>query len=140
MRVHLWAFEDRSFKFMVKPPLTSWFIKKAAGVEKGSQMPFYEVAGEVSVKYIYEIAKIKQEIDPDLWFVELDSICKVKFFKFSRLWLSVNPWELMLLRIQTPHHKLILKLKFDNLMAAKLLIAFEGVLAQRNSSKFSLET
>ncbi len=77
MRVKLWAFEDRSFKFLVKPPPTSWFLKKAAGVEKGTHLAGYRHVGEVGIKYIYEIAKIKQEIDPDLWTVELDSVCKV---------------------------------------------------------------
>ena len=29
-------------------------------------MPGHESAGRISVKYLYEIAKIKHEIDPDL--------------------------------------------------------------------------
>ena len=32
MRVILKAYVDRSFKFVVKPPPTSYFIKKAAGL------------------------------------------------------------------------------------------------------------
>ena len=36
MRVKLTAFTDRSFKFIVKPPPSSWFIKKASGLPKGS--------------------------------------------------------------------------------------------------------
>ena len=32
MRVILKAFTDRSFKFLIKPPPSSWFIKKAAGI------------------------------------------------------------------------------------------------------------
>ena len=39
MRVKLHAYADRSFRFMVKPPPTSWFIKKAAGLHKGSDKP-----------------------------------------------------------------------------------------------------
>ena len=31
MRVVLKAYVDRSFKFVVKPPPTSWFVKRAAG-------------------------------------------------------------------------------------------------------------
>lgn len=30
------AYSDRSFKFIVKSPATSWFVKKCVGVEKGS--------------------------------------------------------------------------------------------------------
>ena len=66
MRVKLTAYVDRSFKFVVKPPPSSWFIKKAAGLEKASTQPGHESAGNVSIKYLYEIAKVKQEVDPDL--------------------------------------------------------------------------
>ena len=59
MRVVLKAYIDRSFKFVVKPPPTTYFIKKASGLTKGSATPGHESAGRVSVKYIYEIAKIK---------------------------------------------------------------------------------
>ena len=59
MRVCLKAYVDRSFKFVVKPPPTSWFIKKAAGLPKGGDKPGQNVAGRVSIKYLYEIAKVK---------------------------------------------------------------------------------
>jgi hypothetical protein len=36
----------------------------------------------LSVKYIYEIAKIKQEADPDFALVPLQSICKVIYFNY----------------------------------------------------------
>ena len=66
MRVILRAYVDRSFKFTVKPPPTTYFIKKASGLLKGSVKPGHDSAGRLSVKYVYEIAKIKQEVDPDL--------------------------------------------------------------------------
>ena len=66
MRVILKAYVDRSFSFIVKPPPTSYFIKKASGLEKLSGKPGHESAGRVSVKYIYEISKMKQKIDQDL--------------------------------------------------------------------------
>ena len=66
MRVKLTAYVDRSYKFVVKPPPTTWFIKKAASLPKGSEEPGHTSAGRVSIKYLYEIAKIKQEVDPDL--------------------------------------------------------------------------
>ena len=59
MRVLLKAYVDRSFRFVVKPPPTTWFIKKASGLTAGSERPGHTVAGRVSIKYIYEIAKIK---------------------------------------------------------------------------------
>ena len=66
MRVELWAFHDRTFKFKLRAPETSWFIKKAIGKEKCSQYPGYIINDEIGVKYIYEIAKVKQEVDQDL--------------------------------------------------------------------------
>ena len=66
MRVVLKAYMDRSFKFMIMPPPTSWFIKKACGLPKGSDKPGQNVAGRVTIKYLYEIAKVKQEVDPTL--------------------------------------------------------------------------
>ena len=66
MRVSLTAFTDRSFKFIVKPPPTSYFIKKAASLEKGASMSQQLNVGKVSIKYLYEIAKLKKQVDPDL--------------------------------------------------------------------------
>ena len=77
MRVCLKAYVDRSFRFTVKPPPTSWFIKKASGIPKGSEDPGHTSAGRVSVKYIYEIAKIKQEIDPDLKTHDIEGIMRM---------------------------------------------------------------
>jgi large subunit ribosomal protein L11 len=77
MRVVLKAFTDRTFVFKVKPPPTSWFLKRCAGVMSCADDPGDEVVGVVSVKNIYEIAKIKQEVDPDLESINLRSICKV---------------------------------------------------------------
>ena len=59
MRVKLTAYVDRSFKFVVKPPPSSWFIKKAASVSKGSNESGHTSVGRVSIKYLYEIAKVK---------------------------------------------------------------------------------
>ena len=76
MRVLLKAYADRSFKFQVKPPPTSYFIKKASGLLKGSGKPGHESAGRVSIKYVYEIAKLKQKTDPDLMEHEIEGICR----------------------------------------------------------------
>jgi large subunit ribosomal protein L11 len=59
MRVILKAYVDRTFTFVVKPPPTSFFIKKASGLYKGSDKPGHNSAGRVSIKYIYEAAKLK---------------------------------------------------------------------------------
>ncbi len=77
MRVCLSAYMDRSFKFVVKPPPTSWFIKKAASSPKGSDKPGQNIAARVSIKYLYEIAKIKHEVDPGLIQHDVEGITKM---------------------------------------------------------------
>eukprot|EP00731_Ephydatia_muelleri_P027310 Em0019g183a len=66
---------DRTFNFTTTSPPVSYFLKEAAGIDKGSSKPGTEVAGKVSLRHVYEIAVIKQK---DLAFVRipLESICK----------------------------------------------------------------
>ncbi|CAG8433939.1 17965_t:CDS:1 [Funneliformis caledonium] len=52
---------DRKFTFMCNMPPTAWLLKRAARIEKGAAKPKHEIAGRVSLKHIYEIAKIKQK-------------------------------------------------------------------------------
>lgn len=58
---------------ITKTPPASYFIKKAAGLESGSQKPGHDVAGTVSLKHIYEIALVKQA---DVPHIPLQSVCK----------------------------------------------------------------
>ena len=58
------AYADRSFTFITKTPPNSYFLKKAAGVEKGTQTPGKgAMVGKVTMAQIKEIAEIKM---PDL--------------------------------------------------------------------------
>ena len=75
MRVLLKAYKDRSFTFTVKPPPSVWLLKKAAGIQKGAGNVGYETCGRVSYKYLYEIAKVKRELDPHLAQMDLEAIC-----------------------------------------------------------------
>ncbi|RUS20127.1 50S ribosomal protein L11 [Endogone sp. FLAS-F59071] len=52
---------DRTFTFVTKSPPTTYLLKKAAGVEKGASKTGTEVVGKLSLKHVYEIAKIKQQ-------------------------------------------------------------------------------
>lgn len=54
-------FADKSFSFEVKTPPASYFLKKAAGLEKGSQVPGREVKGAVTLAQVREIAKQKMK-------------------------------------------------------------------------------
>lgn len=51
---------DRTFTFEMKSPPTSWLLMQAAGVKQGASKPVNETVGEVSLKHVYEIAKIKK--------------------------------------------------------------------------------
>ncbi len=52
-------FTDGSFKFNLKSPPTAFLIKKAAGIEKGSQRPNLDKVGRLTRKQVREIAEIK---------------------------------------------------------------------------------
>jgi large subunit ribosomal protein L11 len=76
MRVKLTAFEDRSYKYGVYAPPTSWYLKRVTGVAKCSSDPGSTSCGDVSIKAVYEIAQSKAKWDPTFAGVPLESICK----------------------------------------------------------------
>ncbi len=53
------AFQDRTFTFITKTPPATYFIKKAAGIQKGGQTPGKEVSGSISKAQCREIAEQK---------------------------------------------------------------------------------
>jgi large subunit ribosomal protein L11 len=55
------VYEDRTFSFIVKKPPVAELIKKALGLEKGSQKPGKESAGKLTWNQAREIAKIKMD-------------------------------------------------------------------------------
>jgi large subunit ribosomal protein L11 len=59
--VTITAYTDRTFTFVMKTPPTSFFLKKAAGVEKGSQTPSRGTVGKVTVAQVREIAQQKMQ-------------------------------------------------------------------------------
>jgi len=54
-------YSDRSFTFILKTPPTSYLLKKAAGIEKGSAEPNRVKVGKITVKQLEEIAKTKMK-------------------------------------------------------------------------------
>nr|CAN82464.1 hypothetical protein VITISV_002661 [Vitis vinifera] len=75
MAVTITAYKDNTFDFTVKSPSVTWYLKKAARIELGSGRPGHIVASSVTLKHIYEIAKVKQS-DPYCQYMSLESICK----------------------------------------------------------------
>ena len=55
------AYGDRRFTFVTKTPPTSYFLKKAAGIDKGSGTPSREVKGKVTKAQVREIAEKKMK-------------------------------------------------------------------------------
>jgi len=53
------AYGDRSFTFVTKTPPNSYFLLKAAGLDKGSQTPGKGTVGSVTMAQIREIAQKK---------------------------------------------------------------------------------
>ncbi len=71
------AYADRTFTFVTKTPPVSYYLKKAAGIEKGSQAPGRNApVGKVTMAQIREIAQAKMK---DLNAVDLEgAIAMVK--------------------------------------------------------------
>ena len=55
------AYADRTFTFITKTPPVSYFLKKAAGVEKGSKTPGKDPVGSVTMAQVREIAAKKMQ-------------------------------------------------------------------------------
>ncbi|EDV20285.1 uncharacterized protein TRIADDRAFT_32221 [Trichoplax adhaerens] len=71
----IFIYADRSYKFSTSAPPASYFLKAAAGIEKGSAHQGKEVAGVVTLKHIYEIAKVKHN-DEQFRNMTLEHVCK----------------------------------------------------------------
>uniref|UniRef100_A0AAA9RV64 Large ribosomal subunit protein uL11m n=2 Tax=Bos TaxID=9903 RepID=A0AAA9RV64_BOVIN len=54
---------DRTFEIKIGQPTVSYFLKAAAGIEKGARNTGKEVAGLVTLKHVYEIARVKAQDD-----------------------------------------------------------------------------
>ena len=55
------VFSDKSFSFVTKTPPVSFYLKKAAGKEKGSSEPGRNVGGSVKIAQVKEIAENKMK-------------------------------------------------------------------------------
>lgn len=73
---------DRSFAFDVRTPQTSWLLlntidapKNKKGNKKGASKPGHETVGTISLKHVYEIAKIKQS-ELRLSGLSLEGLCR----------------------------------------------------------------
>ncbi|MBI2023810.1 50S ribosomal protein L11 [Candidatus Giovannonibacteria bacterium] len=67
-------FEDRTFTFVLKTPPASDLLRKAAGIEKGSDNPLKNKVGKIKKSQIREIAEKKME---DLNANDIDAAMKI---------------------------------------------------------------
>lgn len=81
---------DRSFTFEMKSPPTSWLLFKAANVSKGLSKPFHEKVGQISLKHVYEIAKIKKT-DERHRDVEMQAICSAVISTAEAVGIEIVP-------------------------------------------------
>ncbi|KAK0718085.1 mitochondrial 54S ribosomal protein YmL19 [Lasiosphaeria miniovina] len=88
---------DRSFHFDIRTPQTSWLLLNAAevapgkkGVRKGANFPGKETVGTVSLKHVYEIAKIKQT-ELRLSGLPLEGLCRAIIYQCKSIGIAVVP-------------------------------------------------
>ncbi len=68
------VYQDRTVSFITKPPPASYFLKKAANLEKAASEPGREPVGIVTMKQVREIAEKKMV---DLNTKDLDAACRM---------------------------------------------------------------
>ncbi|ROT40642.1 50S ribosomal protein L11 [Sodiomyces alkalinus F11] len=88
---------DRSFHFDIRTPQTSWLLLNAANVSlgqkgkrKGASKPGHETVGTVSLKHVYEIAKIKQS-ELRLSGLSLRGLCRAIIYQARSIGVNVVP-------------------------------------------------
>jgi large subunit ribosomal protein L11 len=81
---------DRSFTFTTTTPPATYFLKKAAGIEKGSSRAGEQIIGTISLKHVYEIAKIKSK-DEHLRHLPLKSITSAVIGSARSIGIQVVP-------------------------------------------------
>ncbi|CAK7267243.1 mitochondrial 54S ribosomal protein YmL19 [Sporothrix epigloea] len=86
---------DRSFHFDVRSPHTSWLLLNTAAVEpgkggkrRGASNAGKETVGTVSLKHVYEIAKIKQS-EQRLSGLSLESLCRSIIYQAKSMGVAV---------------------------------------------------
>ncbi len=72
--VTITVYADRSFSYVTKSPPASWFIRRAAKVEKGASETGRDFIGRVSMAQLREIAEKKKE---DLNANDVDAACRI---------------------------------------------------------------
>lgn len=88
---------NRTFTFDIRTPQTSWLILNAAKIQPGSKgkrrganKPGHESVGSLTLKHIYEIAKIKAS-EERLSGIPLEGVCRSIIFQCRSMGIDVVP-------------------------------------------------
>ncbi|KFY06077.1 hypothetical protein V492_08159, partial [Pseudogymnoascus sp. VKM F-4246] len=87
---------DRSFHFELRTPTTSYLLLTAAGAPmrksklKGAMNPGKESVGTVTLKHVYEIAKIKQS-ELRLSGLSMEGVCRTVIAQAKSIGVTVVP-------------------------------------------------
>lgn len=86
---------DRTFTFDIRTPQTSWLLRNTAdcpigkkGKRKGASRPGHEIVGTVTLKHVYEIAKIKQS-ELRLSGLSLEGLCRSIIYQAKSIGIAV---------------------------------------------------
>jgi len=66
---------DRSYNLSIWSPTYTFFLFQAAGIDRGAMHYEKETAGWITLKHVYEIAKIKHQ-DPNMELYTLKEVCE----------------------------------------------------------------
>ena len=81
---------DRSFTFITKTPTVSFLLKSITGLEKGPAKPGHETLATISLKHVFEIAKIKQA-DAHMQRLSLESVARTVIGSAKSMGIQVVP-------------------------------------------------
>ncbi|OEH75601.1 ribosomal protein [Cyclospora cayetanensis] len=81
---------DRTFKFSLRAPSSTWFLLRTARCPMGSEQAGKQVVGNVTLKEIYHIAKCKS-MDWPLIGVSLQGICRSLIGSAKAMGIEVTP-------------------------------------------------
>lgn len=86
LRVSISVYADKSYDWALKMPPSSYFIKRAAGLARGAARPGHETVSSISLKHLYEIARVKA---PDMPGVPMRSVVRTLMYQCRSMGVSV---------------------------------------------------
>ena len=87
---------DRTFHFELRTPATAYFLLRSAGIKerkgklRGAMMPGKESVGQITLKHVYEIAKIKRT-ELRLSGLSMEGLCKSIIRQARSMGITVVP-------------------------------------------------